>query len=209
VFKRFIAHQLARPSGLFGRWVTSRWLDRDNLMMNQVTLERLDIQPNDKILEVGFGSGYLLEQILSTKPCSHVAGVDLSIEMVRLVRRRLQMYISSGKVDIHEGSIEALSYDDSEFTKLCSVNTLYFWRDPIVALSECRRVLKENGLLVLCFNSKEEMKHWSPHQFGFRLYELAEVESLLHKTGFGGMDVLGVHDPAQGLFHCVNAKAVG
>jgi len=177
-------------------------------MMNQVTLERLNIQPNDKVLEVGFGSGYLLERILSSTPCSYAAGVDPSIEMVRMVRRRLRKYIESSKAEIRVGSIEALPYGVGEFAKLCTVNTLYFWQDPVVALFECKRVLKEGGLLVLCFNAKEEMERWGIRQYGFRLYGLDEIESLLNDAGFGVIDILSANDPAQGLFYCVNAQII-
>lgn len=208
MFQKFIAQQLAHPSGPFGRWVVSRWLDRDNMMMNQVTLERLNILANDKVLEVGFGSGYLLEKILSSTSCSYAAGVDPSKAMVRLVRRRLRKYIESKRVDVRTGSIDALPYHDGEFTKLCTVNTLYFWQDPDVALLECKRILQMGGLFVICFNAKEEMEHWDIHQYGFRLYDLAEVESLLLKTGFSAIDIFTTNDPSQGLFYCVNAQNI-
>ena len=206
---RFMARQLARPSGLFGRWVTSRRLDKRNLLMNQVTLDRLALNASDKVLEVGFGGGYLLEQILSSKPCSYAAGVDLSAEMVRLVGRRLRKYIRSDRAHVREGSIEALPYESEAFTKLCSVNTIYFWPDPIVALAECRRVLKKEGSLVLCFNAKNELERWVGHKYGFRLYELSEVESLLYESGFGSIDVVSAKDAGQGLFYCVSARVVG
>jgi len=208
VLHRFFARQLARPSGLFGRFVTARWLDRASASMNQLTYERLSLLPDDRVLEVGFGSGYLLEKILSAGTCSHVAGVDLSAEMVRLAGRRLGKFIRDGKARVREGSIEALPFGDGEFTKLCTVNTVYFWREPAAALSECRRVLREGGLLVLCFNAREDLERWPGHKHGFRLYELDEIEDELKRAGFGAIDVARGRDPAQGLFYCVNAKAV-
>ena len=208
MLQRFFARQLARPSGLFGRFVTARWLDKSSAAMNLLTFERLSLQPADRVLEVGFGSGYLLEKILSTGPRARVAGVDPSAEMVRLAGRRLAGYVRGGRAEVREGSIEALPFGDGEFTKLCTVNTLYFWRDADVALSECRRVLRRDGLLVLCFNAKEDLERWPGHRHGFRLYELREVEDALARSGFGAPDVADGRDPAQGLFHCVSAKAL-
>ena len=176
--------------------------------MNQLTFERLSPQPGDSVLEIGFGSGHLLEKILSAGACAHVSGVDPSAEMVRLAGRRLGKFIRGGKARVREGSIEALPFGDGEFTKLCTVNTLYFWRGPSAALSECRRVLRGGGLLVLCFNAKEDMERWPGHRHGFRLYELSEVEDELTRSGFGAIDVARAHDPAQGLFYCVSAKTV-
>jgi ubiquinone/menaquinone biosynthesis C-methylase UbiE len=208
VLQRFFARQLARPSGLFGRFVTSRWLDKSSAAMNLLTFERLSLQPADRVLEVGFGSGYLLEKILSSDPRTHASGVDPSAEMVGLAGRRLRKFIDGGRARVREGSIEALPFGDGEFTKLCTVNTIYFWREPPAALSECRRVLPKGGLLVVCFNAKEDLMRWPGHRHGFSLYELHEVEDALTRAGFGALDVARGRDPAQGLFYCVNAKAL-
>ena len=208
MLQRFFARQLARPSGLFGRFVTSRWLDKSSAAMNLLTFERLSLQPGDSVLEVGFGSAYLLKKILSSDPRAHAAGVDPSAEMVRLAGRRLRKFIDDGRALVREGSIEALPFADGEFTKLCTVNTIYFWRDVPAALAECRRVLREGGLLVVCFNAREDLVRWPGHRHGFSLYELREVEEALARAGFGAPDVARAHDPAQGLFYCVNAKAL-
>jgi ubiquinone/menaquinone biosynthesis C-methylase UbiE len=208
VLERFIAKQLAKPSGLFGRFITARLLDKGNLLMNELTLERLGPGSSDRVLEVGFGSGYLIERILTSTQCEYVAGVDLSPEMVKLVKRRVRKYIRNGRVDLRLGSIEALPYADSEFTKLCTVNTLYFWPDPALALAECRRVLTTGGLLVLCFNAKQDLEKWPAHRHGFRLFEIAEIKDLLVNAGFGAIDVAERHDPEQGAFYCVNARVV-
>lgn len=208
MLQKFIARQLAQPSGLFGRLFTARWLDKANARMNQLTLERLAINPEDRVLEVGFGGGDLLEQILTSTQREFVAGVDRSVAMVRLVSRRLRSYIQAAKAEVRCGDIEALPYRDGEFTKLCSVNTIYFWRDPSVALTECRRVLRPGGQILLCFNSRADLEAWPIHKHGFRLYEVAEVENLLRVAGFKTIEVASAEDSKQGVFYCVSGIAV-
>ena len=207
MLERFIARQLAHPSGLFGRLFTARWLDKASVAMNKLAFEQLSTEPEDRVLEVGFGSGDLLEKILATEPGAYVAGIDLSVDMLRVAGRRLRRYIRKGKVQLRRGDIEALPFEDGEFTKLCSVNTLYFWRDPSLALAECRRVLRMNGRIVLCFNSKEDLALWPGHKHGFRLYDLAEIEGLLKIAGFTAIEVASARDPNQGLFYCVTGIA--
>lgn len=203
MLQKLIARQLAHPSGLIGRLFIARWLDKASGAMNKLTLEQLAVEPEDRILEVGFGGGDLLEKVLSARPCEYVAGVDLSEDMVRLAGRRLRRYILAGRAEVRCGDIEALPFGDGEFTKLCSVNTLYFWRNPSVALAECRRVLRRDGRIVLCFNAKEELALWPGHKYGFRLYDLAEVESLLKTAGLTAIEVTSARDSEQGVFHCV------
>jgi arsenite methyltransferase len=207
LFQKFIARQLARPSGLVGRLFIARWLNKASAAMNRLTLERLFLEPEDRVLEVGFGGGDLLEQILSTEPGASVAGVDLSIDMVNVAGRRLRGYIRDGRAEVRVGDIEALPYVDGEFTKLCSVNTLYFWRNPSRALAECRRVLKIDGRMLLCFNAKEDLMLWPGHKHGFRLYELSEVEELLKVAGFTSIEAVSATDSEQGMFYCVSGVA--
>lgn len=208
LLEKFIARQLAQPSGLFGRLFIARWLNKASAAMNKGTFEQLSIEPEDRILEIGFGGGDLLEQILKSKRSKYVAGVDLSVDMVRVVSRRLRRYVRAGKAEVRRGDIEALPFGDGEFTKLCTVNTLYFWRNPSVALAECRRVLMQGGLIVLCFNSKEDLALWPGHKHGFRLYDLAEVEALLKAAGFTAIETVSANDSEQGLFYCMTGVAV-
>ena len=207
MFQSFFSHQLAKPSGLFGRLFTARWLDKANVGMNALTLDSLALCQNDRLLEVGFGGGYLMEQVLVRGLCHRVAGLDVSPEMVDHVGRRLRRYVAAGKADVRHGDIESMPFADGQFTALCSVNTLYFWRDPARALAECQRVLAPAGRLALCFNAKHEMEQWPGHVHGFSLYELSEVEDLLAGAGFSGMSAHTGHDKAQGEFYCLTAVA--
>lgn len=207
MFQSFFSRQLARPSGLFGRLFTARWLDKANVGMNALTLDSLALGDSDRLLEVGFGSGYLLEQVLARGLCQQVAGLDVSQEMVAHVGRRLRRYVAAGKARVGQGDIESMPFSDGQFSALCSVNTLYFWRDPDRALAECRRVLHAGGRLALCFNSKHDMEQWPGHVHGFSLYELDEVERLIAVAGFGDITTRTAQDEAQGEYYCVSAVA--
>jgi len=208
VFQKLIERQLAKPSGLVGRRFTARWLNKANARMNQLTLEQLALSPQDRILEVGFGGGSLLEEILRAGPPAFLAGLDISPDMVRLVRRRLQRYVSDGKLEVSCGSVEAIPYAAGQFTRLCTVNTVYFWRDPAAAFAECRRVLQPRGQIFVCFNSRKDLEAWPVHKHGFRLYEVGEIENLLIASGVETVRVVSANDADQGLYYCVSGVAV-
>ena len=207
VLQAFFSRQLAHPSGLFGRFFTARWLDRANAGMNSLTLDSLELRADDRLLEAGFGSAYLLEQVLKRGLCASVAGLDVSSEMVGHARRRLRRHITAGRARIRHGGIEAIPFGDGEFSAVCSVNTLYFWDDVRQALTECRRVLAAGGRLAICFNAKQDMLRWPGHVHGFTLYEVGEVETLLAGCGFSAIKTVSRDDPQQGLIHCVGAVA--
>ncbi|MBV8657422.1 MAG: class I SAM-dependent methyltransferase [Burkholderiales bacterium] len=206
-FYSFISRQLAKPTGLFGRFITARWLENANREMNRVTLASLDLTASDRLLEVGFGSGYLLAQVLRQRQCARVAGVDLSQDMVDKVKRRLRKHVERGEAVIELGDIARLPFPDRHFTRLCSVNTIYFWRDAAAALRECRRVLQPGGKIALCFDAKESIQAWPGHTYGFALYEVPEVERMLIEAGFSGIEVVERRQGESGRFYCLTGDA--
>jgi ubiquinone/menaquinone biosynthesis C-methylase UbiE len=205
VLQKFLSHQLARPSGWFGRFFTARWLEKINVRMNALALECLSLRDGDKVLEVGFGSGSLLDAILKTGKCHQLAGLELSHEMITFVNKRLAAPIHKGALQLAHGQIENLPFSAASFSKVVSVNTLYFWANTQQALRECARVLSAGGQLVLCYNSKQDLQKWPGHAHGFTLYDADEVERLLGETGFVNIHTRRLQDPAQGLVYAVVA----
>ncbi|MBC3874547.1 class I SAM-dependent methyltransferase [Undibacterium flavidum] len=206
MFQKFIAQQLAKPSGWFGRIFTARWLEKNNAGMNALTLQCLHLQSEAHLLEVGFGSGYLLEKVLRDGLCARVAGVDISHEMVAYATARFKSYIDAGRAHIQYADVEALPFSDANFTAVCSVNTLYFWPSAIAGLKECRRVLQPGGRLVLCINSKEDLALWPGHAHGFALYSLEDVTQFLHDADFDDVQISRERDKKQGVFYCLTAS---
>ena len=70
--------------------------------MNRLTLEQLRVGPNDSVLEVGFGGGGLLAELLKATE-GPVIGVDVSAAMVDRARRRFRR---TGRLELHRASVE-------------------------------------------------------------------------------------------------------
>ena len=81
--RSFVAKQLGSPSGLFGR-LLMRFLNRGNVDMNDFTIKQLNLQQGNRILEIGFGGGYLLDKIIATQTPSFVAGIDPSVDVLQI-----------------------------------------------------------------------------------------------------------------------------
>lgn len=60
-----------------------------------------------------------------------VAGVDYSQTMVEQARKRNKSLIEQGHVEIKQGEVSQIPFDDQCFDKLFTVNTLYFWPKPL------------------------------------------------------------------------------
>ena len=148
--------------------------------MNRLTLAQLDMRPNDDVLEVGFGGGALLAELLEATS-GRVIGVDVAEAMVKRARRRFR---GIDRLELHQASVETLPIADASVGKACSVNNIYFWPDPAGALRELARVLRPGGRLAIAFEPPEELRKWPGHRFGFRLFEEAEVRRLMEQAGF-------------------------
>jgi ubiquinone/menaquinone biosynthesis C-methylase UbiE len=54
--------------------------------------------------------------------------------MVRRAARLNRAEIQAGKVELKQGGVEALPYDDNSFHKAFAINVIYFLPDPAAAL---------------------------------------------------------------------------
>ena len=180
----FLAAQLRKPSGWFGRLVMGRFFNKFNARINQLTIESLNIQATDHVLDIGFGGGFTIPRMAALTPAGKVCGVDMSETMVRQAQARFSHLIVEGRVDVQLGDLARLSYADGTFDKVCTVNTVYFWPDPLQNLIEIRRVMKRGGRLVVSFRSREKMEAMKTLLPGLRLYAPPEVQGLLEQAGF-------------------------
>ena len=171
-----------RPEGILGAGAgyLMAWMASP---MNRRVLELLDVRPDDRVLEIGFGPGKLIQLLARRATAGLVAGVDASEVMVRQATRRNRASIREGRVELRRGTVSSLPFGDREFTKVCAVNSLLFSPTPEDDLREVRRVMEDSGLLLvgLRVNDPERRGVSIP---GIEQEEADEVEALVRRAGF-------------------------
>lgn len=130
-------------------------MNRHNAKMNAFVVQRLELTPADRVLEIGFGGGAALPALIAG--AGFVAGVDRSATMVRQANARFAAAVSARRAEFRQGSVERLAFDAASFGKVCTVNTVYFWPSLDAGFAEIRRVLSPGGRLVVGFLPKEWM----------------------------------------------------
>jgi ubiquinone/menaquinone biosynthesis C-methylase UbiE len=191
---RFMARQLAHPSGLLGRYVMSPFLNRLNRAHNSMVLQDLALQPTSRVLEVGFGGADLLESLCRRASDGHIAGLELSQAMLASARIRLRRWAEAGRLELSLGSIESLPYPDQTFDRACTVHTIYFWPDLGQGLRELHRVMCPGGRLVLGFLSADDIGRAGLDRHGFARYSLDALESALVAARFSPGPLRSAHD---------------
>ena len=112
--------------------VTDRFIE---LLANNIT-------PPDSLLDIGAGTGRLLEKISRMFPETDLVGIDLAFEMTKFARNRLKQ---SKRTALSCSDAENLPFRDGTFDIVVSTST-YQWISPIEeAFAESYRVLKPSG----------------------------------------------------------------
>ncbi|OXE36849.1 MAG: SAM-dependent methyltransferase [Phenylobacterium zucineum] len=104
-------------------------------------------QAEGRVLELGIGMGLNLSFYNPAKARA-VIGVDPALELRKLA---LAAPRPEGlMVEVHEGTAEALPFEDKSFDTVVCTFTLCSVCTPMAALTEARRVLKSGGRLLFC-----------------------------------------------------------
>ena len=130
----------------------AQMLDRMNKSHYEVTgwaLDFFNFCPDDHVLDIGCGGGMTLKRMSEKVPKGHLTGVDYSPVSVEKSSETNKEDIASGKMEILEASVSALPLPDDSFDRIITVESFYFWPEPVHDLSEVRRVLKPGGQFLL------------------------------------------------------------
>ncbi len=188
------AAQLRKPSGEEGIKV-GEWMNKGNLRINLDAFKILDASPNDSILEIGMGNGYFVKDIVSVHPSISYTGYDFSDVMIEESKKRNAEWIANGQAKFVLGDITSLPFPDNSFTKIITINTIYFWEDTNRILNELIRVLKPNGKLMISLRPKHQTLKYPFTKYGFTQYSKEDLEVLLAKNGIKNFKIIENHEP--------------
>lgn len=156
-----------------------------------VILDELDLQPPDILLDVGCGGGAFIRKSLESG--CRVAGIDHSLEMVRLAREQNRAAIAAGRAQIVLGDCSRMPFEDSSFTRASMSGVLGFLLDPVACFAEIRRVLRPGGRFVtLGSDARLRGTPAAPEPIASRLrfYDDDELEDMGHAAGFDRVAII-------------------
>jgi len=193
-FLQQLAQQLRKPDGDMGKKVGEN-MNASNALMNTFTLDELKAQSNDCILEIGMGNGFFVKDILAADDSITYYGCDYSALMVDEATTLNKLFIETGQAKFFHTAAHKLPFQSHSIDKVFTINTIYFWSNPSVELTEIHRVLKPGGTFFLTVRSKATMQNIPVTQFGFKLYDQSLLTDLLQTTGFKVKQVVEKEEP--------------
>lgn len=183
------ARQLGNPDGEVGIAV-AEWLNGNNRVSNAAMLANLALEPDCRVLEIGFGNGRVAAALIEQMPTAHYAGIDISPTMVAEASRFNAALVAAGRANFHLGSAERLPFADASFDRAFSLGVIHFWAEPVTPLKELRRVMRRGALSIMGAIEPRSANEFTRPEFGFHLRDVAEWEALYRAAGF--TDVVGV-----------------
>src|SRR3989304_5857942 len=156
------------------------WYDTEGKLLYESELDcvRPFIKDGDRTLEVGAGTGRFAMHFKGA------IGLDPSLGALNIAKHR--------GVKVVCGIGESLPFKSSVFDCVLFVLTLCFVKDPLTVIKEAKRVLKDNGRVVICFISKdsswgrlsgEKKEKVESFYKNADFYSSAEIEGFLGEIG--------------------------
>jgi ubiquinone/menaquinone biosynthesis C-methylase UbiE len=174
-----------RSCSLFPCWLANPVAAIKNEQMNRFAVEALGVQPEDQVLEIGFGHGHAIRLIAERAHKGMVAGIDPSDVMVRHAAKRNRELIKAGSVELWQSSVSNIPYEYARFNKVLAVDNYQHWPHTEFNLGEVQRVLKPGGLLALCLRLQRPLMLAS----GFTRKEVEEAAGLVRWVGFQDVQI--------------------
>ncbi|MFJ5779085.1 methyltransferase domain-containing protein [Streptomyces sp. NPDC093094] len=148
---RRFSSPFTRPSGVLGR-LAGRLMLRTNMHDQQDVLEVLDIQPGDRVLEVGYGPGGLLRLLADRTEAALIQGVDPSPEMCRAAAETIRGVKHADRVLLRRGTADGTGLDDQSVDWAVSVNNVAIWHNLEAGLRELHRVVRTGGTVLIAWH---------------------------------------------------------
>jgi demethylmenaquinone methyltransferase/2-methoxy-6-polyprenyl-1,4-benzoquinol methylase len=151
-----------------------------NEEMRDEALELLGLEADDRVLDVGCGTGFATEGLLQYTDDVH--GLDQSAHQMEKAFRK---FGKRDRVRFYRGDAERLPFRDGSFDAVWSSGSIEYWPNPVAALEEFRRVVRPGGpVLVVGPDAPKTTVMQRVADAIMLFYDEAEADRMFEAAGF-------------------------
>lgn len=132
---------------------------------------------------VGYGTAYLAARAAT------VTGIDVDTGSIEYARLRY----AAPNLEFLPMDVTSLAFPDAAFDLVVSFETLEHVDDPLRAVREAARVLRDDGVYVVSTPYVEVTNEQPDNPFHVTEYAPADFTALLERGGFGRVELYGQH----------------
>jgi ubiquinone/menaquinone biosynthesis C-methylase UbiE len=115
-------------------------------------VDELDIQPRDRVLEIGCGQGVAATYVCERLAEGRLTAVDRSPKMIEVAERRNAEHVAAGKAEFLVAELEDLNLGERRFDKIFAVRVGVFHREPGRAHALVKPWLAPGGTVTTVFD---------------------------------------------------------
>jgi len=145
----------------------------------------LDFSKDKEVLEVACGSGQGLGYLANF--AKRVVGVDIDQNLLSIAEKQYQ---GRKNIELYKGDAQSLPFNDNSFDVIILYEAIYYLSQPEIFISEAKRVLRYNGIMLIC-SANRELPDFNPSPFSYKYFSACELYDLLNTSGFSNITILG------------------
>jgi ubiquinone/menaquinone biosynthesis C-methylase UbiE len=146
----------------------------DYIIEHSKLVDILSEKVERNLLDVGCGGGQAAIRMKERYPYLHITGIDTSKEMIASASRRARSKGYAIRFEVADA--QALPFPDASLDVVYSFGSAKHWPDPLKGMSECWRVLRPGGELLVS-DATSDATLQEVHNF----YSIAGLPNLLKK----------------------------
>lgn len=185
---RKIGSHFKKPTGPLGKLVSNLMI-MGNRSAYKTLIKDLTPDSNDKILEIGYGSGIGIDLISKKFENCDIYGIDCSELMYRRAAKRNSLLIKNNKVHLFLGDFIETEINTSGFNVIFCINVVYFWDDLHRPFDRVRLMLRDEGIFCFYMASREDLNKvkFAKNDI-FNKYSIDQITEALKSAGFGKVE---------------------
>lgn len=131
------------------------------------------------VLEVACGTGIGLSYIYEV--AKSITGVDIDENNLSVAKKVNSELLKNNNFNIQWMDACSLGFEDESFDLVFLFEAIYYLKEPERFISEAHRVLKPNGILIICSVNKD-WEDFHPSPYTYRYFSVPELYELLKKN---------------------------
>ncbi|MGG9998877.1 class I SAM-dependent methyltransferase [Pseudovibrio ascidiaceicola] len=158
---------LKTRANLHRRYANKNWFEW--------AFKQMELQENDKIADVGCGTGWFWTANQHRLPTGlEVSLLDQSAQMIAEAEEALVKLPAIKQVTTCVEQAEAIPFEDASFDVVMAMHMVYHLSDTDKAMDEMRRILKPGGRLIITLNSPTNLQQ--VYELNSRVFDVAPID---------------------------------
>ena len=165
MFIQYLINQSKKPSGIVGQVIAKIWTSYFK-KLSLWTIKQTTIIDNSRVLEIGYGGGSTIKNLLALNKHLEIHGIDISKESYQVAKRINSDAIQNGDVHL-----------------VFAIQTHIFWDDLKKGFLEIYRVMSSHSTLIIACE-KEKINYHMPEYTATHA-----LNNILKNVGFAKIEV--------------------